>query len=208
MDEATIFEFSIPKDIKDLTLPEPSEYTYWQARKNRTFFIDYEIDEGYDLIELSKIIVQMNMEEKDIPKEELKPIYIWIMSFGGDVYQGNFFADLLISSRIPIVTIAMGAAMSSGFIIFLAGHRRYVFSHSQLLVHEGYAAFQGTASEIEQAQLNYKKQLEEMKEYVLSRTNIDAKTFQKNSKKDWYLTKDEIIKYNIGIIVNNFDEII
>lgn len=205
-------EFAIPMlgSIKEDSgfYPSPDEYTYWKARENRTFYIDYEIEEDYCLIELSKIIIQMNMEEKDIPKENLKPIYIYIHSFGGDVYQGNMFADLLLSSRIPIVTVAMGAAMSSGFIIFLAGHRRYVFNHSQLLVHEGYAAFQGTASEIEQAQLNYKKQLADMKEYVLERTDIDEKTFNKNSKKDWYLTKEEIKKYNIATIVNSFDEII
>lgn len=199
---------SILADAENEKYLSPELYTYWKARENRTFYIDYEIEEDYCLIELSKIIIQMNMEEKDIPKEELKPIFIYIHSFGGDVFQGNVFADILISSRIPIVTVAMGAAMSSGFTIFLAGHRRYIFNHSQLLVHEGYASFQGTASEIEQAQLNYKKQLAEMKEYVLERTDIDEKIFNKNSKKDWYLTKDEIKKYNIATIINSFDDII
>ena len=52
----------------------PEEYTYWKARENRTFYVDYEIDEMYSLIELSKIIIQMNMEEKDIPKEEYQNI--------------------------------------------------------------------------------------------------------------------------------------
>lgn len=204
-------EFLLPSILNDAESEKylsPEMYTYWKARESRTFYIDYELDEMYSLIELSKVIIQMNMEEKDVSKEELKPIYIYIHSFGGDVYQGNMFADILMSSRIPIVTIVLGAAMSSGFIIFLAGHRRYIFNHSQLLVHEGYAAFQGTASEIEQAQLNYKKRLSDMKEYVLSRTNIDEKTFNKNSKKDWYLTKDEIKKYNIATIVSSFDEII
>ena len=204
-------EFLIPSILNDAESEKylsPEEYTYWKARENRTFYIDYELDEAYNLIELSKIIIQMNMEEKDIDNEQLRPIFIYIHSFGGDVFQGNIFADILIASRIPIVTIAMGATMSSGFTIFLAGHRRYAFNHSQLLVHEGYAAFQGTASEIEQAQLNYKQQLADMKEYVLSRTNIDAKTFNKNSKKDWYLTKEEIQKYQIATIVNSFDEIV
>lgn len=201
-------ELPLVGDVKESQYPTPEEYTYWKARENRTFYIDYEIDDCYRLIELSKIIIQMNIEEKEIPKEDLKPIYIFIHSFGGDVYQGNFFADLLISSRIPIVTVAMGSAMSSGFIIFLAGHRRYTFEHSQLLVHEGYASFQGTASEVEQAQKNYKKQLDDMKLYVLSRTTIDEKTFNKNKTKDWYLTNDEIEKYNIGKVIRSFDEII
>ncbi|MBQ0035591.1 MAG: ATP-dependent Clp protease proteolytic subunit [Firmicutes bacterium] len=188
--------------------PSPEEYTYWRCRENRTFFVDYEIGDMYELVELSKVIIQMNFEERNIPKEELKPIYIFIHSFGGDVYQGNFFADLLISSRIPIVTVAMGTAMSSGFIIFLAGHRRYMFNHSQLLCHEGYSTIQGTASEVEQAQKNYKRQLEDMKAYVLSRTEMDEKTFNKNKSKDWYLTKEEIEKYKIATVISSFDEIV
>lgn len=197
----------IPEELKELNLPSAEEYNYWIGRKNRIFYIDYEIDENYSLIELSKVIYQMNMEEMSTPKEELKPITILIHCFGGDVEQANYFADLLIASRIPIITVAMGSTMSAGFLIFLAGHRRYVFRHSQLLVHEGSAAFQGTAAEIEAAQKNYKKQLAEMKEYILRRTDIDEKTFMKNKKDDWYLTFDEISKYNIGTVVNSLEDI-
>ena len=187
----------------------PEEYTYWKSRENRTFYVDYEIDEMYSLIELSKIIIQMNMEEKDIPKEELKPIYLYVHSYGGDLEQTFFFCDLVMSSRIPIITVAMGVAMSSGFLIFCAGHKRYAFKHSQLLVHSGSAGFQGTAEQIEEAQKNYKKQLNEMKEYILERTNIDEKVFNKNKTKDWYLTSEELVKYNVvNKLVDNFDEIL
>lgn len=203
-----LLEFIIPDELKDTTLPSPEELNYWQMRKNRTFVIDYEIDDNYALIELSKVIIQMNMEEKDIPKDELKPIYLWIHSYGGDLEQANYFCDLCMTSRIPIVTIAMGVAMSSGFLIFLSGFRRYAFKHSQLLVHTGSAGFQGTAEQIEEAQKNYKKQISEMKQYILSRTTIDEKTFNKNKSKDWYLTVDELTKYNVVTkIVDSFDEI-
>ena len=175
----------------------PEQYTYWKARENRTFYVDYEIDECYELVELGKIIIQMNMEEKDIPKEELKPIYLYIHSYGGDLEQAFFFSDLCMSSRIPIITISMGVAMSAGFLIFLAGHKRYAFPHSQLLVHSGSAGFQGTAEQIEEAQKNYKKQLGEMKSYILSRTKIDEKVFNKNKAKDWYLTAEELEKYSV-----------
>ena len=203
-----MFDIPIVGDYKDNPLPSPEEYTYWCARKNRTFYIDYEIDEDYSLIELSKIIIEMNMEEKDIPKEDLKPIYIWIHSFGGDSNQERFISDLLISSRIPIITISMGVAMSAGFLIFLAGHKRYAFPHSKLLVHAGYAGFEGTASEMEEFNKNYKKQIAEMKEYVLERTEIDEKTFNKFKNKDWYLTAEELVKYKIvDKLITNIDEI-
>ena len=186
----------------------PEEYTYWKARESRTFMIDYEIDDSYSLIELSKIIIQLNMNEKDIPKEELKPIYIWIHSYGGDAYQTGFFCDLLISSRIPIITIAMGAVMSAGFEILIAGHKRYAFKHSQTLVHAGYASFQGTQSEIEEFQKNNKKQLEKTKTYVLDRTNIDEKMFNRNKNKDWYITGDDLVKYHVvDKLIDNIEEI-
>lgn len=43
-----------------------------------------------------------------------------------------------------------------------------------------------------------------MKSYILERTSIDEKTFNKNRSKDWYLNDDELIKYNVvdGIITD------
>lgn len=204
-------EFLLPNILEDAQNDKylsPEQYTYWKARENRTFYIDYEIDEYYNLVELGKVIIQMNMEEKDIQKEELKPIYLWIYSYGGDLDQCNGLLDIIAASRIPIVTISMGVCMSAGFMLFLAGHRRYAFKHSNMMVHEGSAAFSGTAEQIEEAQKNYKKQINAMKEYILSRTEMDEKTFNKNKSKDWYLTVDELEKFKVATIIDSFDSIV
>lgn len=192
-----LLEIPLIGSTKESDLPSPEEYTYWKDRNNRTFYVDYEIDECYSLVELAKIIIQMNIDERDIPKEQLKPIRLFIHSYGGDLEQANFFCDLVQASRIPIITIAMGVAMSAGFLIFLSGHKRYAFRHTQLMVHSGSAAFQGTAEQIEEAQKNYKKQIEAMKAYILEKTTIDEKTFNKNRNKDWYLSSDELLKYHV-----------
>lgn len=190
-----LFEIPLIGDTKENQLPSPEEYTYWKDRKNRTFYIDYEIDEDYSLVELAKIIIQMNIEEKDVETPE--PIRLFIHSYGGDIEQSLFFCDLVKASRIPIITIGIGVAMSAGFLIFLSGKKRYAFSHTSMLVHSGSAAFQGTAEQIEEAQKNYKKQIEQMKSYILDNTVIDEKTFNKNRNKDWYLSSDELLKYGI-----------
>lgn len=190
-----LLEIPLIGNVKEDQLPSPEEYTYWKSRENRTFYIDYEIDEDYSLVELSKIIIQMNIEEKDV--ENPKPIRIFLHSYGGDIEQALYFCDLVKSSRIPIITIGMGVAMSAGFLIFLAGKKRYAFEHTSMLVHSGSAAFQGTAEQIEEAQKNYKKQIEQMKSYILANTTIDEKTFNKNRNKDWYLSSDELLKYGI-----------
>ena len=209
LDFPDVKAFTIPESLlKDNTLPDPMELNYWEARKNRTFYIDFEVDDDYQLLEIAKTIINMNVAEKDIPVDELKPIYLWIMSYGGDLEQANFFCDMIESSRIPIVTVAMGAAMSAAFLIFLAGKRRYAFKHSQLLIHSGSGQLTGTAEQIKEAQLNYNRQIENMKDYILARTTIDAKTFNKNKTKDWYLTADELVKYHIvDKLVESFDDI-
>ena len=145
-----LLEIPLVGDIKENQLPSPEEYTYWKDRENRTFYIDYEIDEAYCLVELAKIIIQINIEEKDI--ENPDPIRLFIHSYGGDIEQALFFCDLVKASRIPIITIGMGVAMSAGFLIFLSGKKRFAFSHTSMLVHSGSAAFQGTAEQIEEAQ--------------------------------------------------------
>lgn len=203
-----LFAFTIPTELKDLVLPTQSEYDYWMARKHRTFYIDYEIEEDYSLIELGKTLIAMNVAEKDIPTEELKPIYIWIHSYGGDIDQALYLCDLIMSSRIPVITIGMGACMSAGFLLLLSGRKRYSFSHTQMLVHSGSAGFQGTAEQIEEAQKNYKKQIESMKQYILARTSIDEKTFNKNRTKDWYLTPEEIKKYDICKVITDISEVL
>ena len=73
-----LLEIPLVGDTKESQLPTPEEYTYWKDRKNRTFYVDYEIDECYSLVELAKIIIQMNIEERDIPKEQLQPIRLFI----------------------------------------------------------------------------------------------------------------------------------
>ena len=202
------FTFPFLAELKTSDYLAPEDYNYWKCRQQRLFFIDYEIEESYQLIELSKVIMQMNFEERAIPKEELKPIYICIFSYGGDLDQATYFCDLLLSSRIPIITIGTGVAMSAGFSIFLAGHKRYSFKNCQMLIHSGSGSVQGTAEQVEEAQKNYKKRLDILKNYIIDRTTIDEKTFNKNRKKDWYITGEDIIKYGIADkLIESFEDI-
>lgn len=195
-------------ETKSSEIPAPDEYNYWCLRKKRQFFIDYEIMDDYSLIELGKTIIQMNVEEMSIPKEQLEPIYIWVFSYGGELDQAFCFCDICEASRIPIITVSMGVAMSAGFLIFLSGSKRYALKHSRMLVHSGSAGFQGTAEQIEEAQKDYKKQLNSMKEFILERTDIDAKSFGRNKAKDWYLSGDDLVKYKVvDKLIDNIEEI-
>ena len=202
-------EMIIPISLKEASLPDPDEVTYWKSRLNRTFYIDYYLDEDYRAIELAKIIVQMNAEEKDIPTESLKPIYLWIFSGGGDGTQCTALCDVIEASRIPIVTVNMGIAMSSGFLIFLAGKRRYCLPQGCFLVHGGFVQLQGTPEQVSEAHKSYQKELKRMKDYVISHTSIDEKLFNKNKAKDWYIEgREEIERLGVATVIDKFEEIV
>lgn len=207
MEEFIIPAIELNSQLDQLKFPTQEEYSYWSLRMKRVFYIDFEIEEDYALMELSKVITALNISELDIPKEQLQPIVLFVHSYGGDLAQSFYFADLIMASRIPIYTVATGAAMSAGMIIFLAGSKRFLFKHTQLLIHAGAGEIQGTADQVDQAHSNYKRIQKEMGAYIVGRTAIDEKTFKRNQKKDWYLTPEEIEKYEIGTIISSIEEI-
>lgn len=190
----------------DSVVPEMDEVNEWRLANQRVYFIDYDIDNAYLLIDLYKEIVRMNILEKDNPSPE--PITLFIHSFGGDVPQAMAFVDLMLTSHIPIITVAMGAAMSSGMLIFLAGKKRFAFEHSTMLIHGGYSSLQGTTDQVEKAQRFTKKQDEQIKEYILSRTSIPESVYNRHKKDDWYIIGDDIIKLGVvDKIVKDFNDI-
>jgi ATP-dependent protease ClpP protease subunit len=99
--------------------------------------------------------------------------------------------------------------MSAGLLLLLAGQERYCLKRSQALIHTGSGGLQGTYEQIEESQKSYKKMVDEMRDYIIERTSIDLKTFNKNKAKDWYLTSAEQIEYSIcNKIISCLDEII
>lgn len=196
--DAKVLTLPILGAVADLCpLPDPAEVTYWQNRGARIFTIDYELDDNYTAMDLQRAILQINYDDMNMPESELKPIVIQLHSFGGDSYQAYALADTILTSRTPVITVAASVAMSAGFIILIAGHKRYAFPHAQALVHAGYAAFEGTASEVEQAQKNYKRMQTVDKKFVLERTAIPEAVYNRQKNKDWYLSVDDMLKYKI-----------
>lgn len=72
-------------------------------------------------------------KEKEYKRE---PIKIYINSYGGNLYDMWSLIDIILNSKTPIYTYCKGYAMSAGFKIFLAGHKRFVSKHATLLYHQ------------------------------------------------------------------------
>lgn len=207
MEEMQSLNIVIPKELENLKLPSPELLDYYKDYDDRCISIDCEIDDT--LFDVTKQIIAYNKADKGIPVEERKPIKIYVMSYGGDLYQAYAFISTILASQTPVITVNMGVAMSAGLLILLAGHKRYAMKYSTAMIHSGSGGAQGTYEQMEEQQKNYKKLVDMMRDYILARTSIDIKTYNKNKTKDWYITDNEQVELGIvEKIVGSLDEII
>lgn len=191
---------AIPESIENLQLPNPDLLTYYKDEQDRVLWIEGEIGDG--LFELSKMILRYNMEDKDIPVEERKPIKIFINSPGGDLDSTLAFIGLMNISKTPIWTVDACWAYSAAGLILMAGHKRYALPNTECLIHSGSGQLGGSYEQTTEQMKNYKYLVDKMRDFILSKTKIDQKLFKKNSQKDWYIYDNDMLE--LGIV----DEII
>ena len=205
----TFLDIAIPQNVENLQLPDPSLLQFYKNYENRIIWIDDEITEM--TLEYAKMIMQWNFEDKqaDIPVENRKPIRILFFSPGGSLEVNNSLVDTISLSETKVIGINVGVAASSGCFIYLACHERYTFPTAEFLIHKGAGRFEGTYDEVVAAIINYQRQIEELGEFVLSRTEIPEVEFESNFSTDWYLSAKEAVKYKVAHkIITSLDEII
>lgn len=195
---------AIPESVENLQLPNPELLTYYKDENDRVLWIEGEINDG--LFEYSKMILRYNIEDKDIPVEERKPIKIFINSPGGDLDSTLAFIGLMNLSKTPIWTIDACWAYSAAGLILMAGHKRYALPNTECLIHSGSGQLGGSYEQTKEQMKNYNYLVDKMRDFILSKTKIDQKLFKKNSQKDWYIYDDEMLSLGIvDEIVNDLD---
>lgn len=201
MDENTML-LEIPTELENLKLPSPMLLDTYTDRKNRLIFIDYDIDDTL-LREVGRQIIEYNREDKGKSVDERTPIVILINS-GGDCLDSTYATIAIMeTSKTPIITVNMNCAYSAAGLILMAGHKRYCMPRSQVLIHSGSAqGISGNYEDIQESTKSYKKMVEEMREFIISKTKIDKALMKKNQSRDWYLPTSEQI--DLGVV----DEII
>ena len=201
-----MLSIAIPQSAENLQLPDPSLLQFYKNYENRILWIDDEIN-TYTL-EFAKMIMQWNIEDQGINPEDRKPIKIVFFSPGGDLEINNCLVDTILLSKTKVIGINVGMAASSGCFIYLACHERWTFPTAEFLIHQGAGRFEGTYDIVVAAIMNYQRQIEELGEFVLSRTNIPEDVFYENFSTDWYLNASKAIEYGVAHkIVTDFDEI-
>lgn len=197
-----VLDILLPKELDNFKLPSPELLDLYTDRKNRIIYVDYDID-GCLLHDVGRQIIEYNRSDKGKPVEERTPIVILINSGGGCLDSTYATIAIMETSKTPIITVNMNCAYSAAGLILMAGHKRYCMPRSQVLIHSGSAqGISGNYEDIQESTKSYKKMVEEMREFIISKTKIDKTLMKKNQSKDWYLPTSEQI--DLGVV----DEII
>lgn len=171
--------------------------------EERKIYINCGIDE--DVIESAVYhILRYNKIDKGIPKEERKPILLYINSPGGSVVDGYGLIDAILASETPVYTINQALCASMGFLIFIAGHKRFSMQHSEFLMHDGSTFGCDSTAKMKDRMDFETKELEQMtKNYIISQTKIDEKLYDEKYRVEWYflpkLAKEiGVVDYIVG----------
>lgn len=133
-----------------------------------------------------------------------KPINIYIDSYGGAVYQIFGLIALIRTSITPVHTYVTGCAMSCGFLLLVAGHKRFGYKLSTGLWHSITSGFWGKLGDLK-IELKETKRLGKLADDIILEYTKISKSKLKDIiklKEDWYLPSDEMLA--LGVI----DEII
>jgi ATP-dependent Clp protease, protease subunit len=181
--------FDFDFEIEDGAVSNVWDAFFVRDLKQRKLFLGVITEES--VVDLIKFIYQFNKEDKGIEPSERQPILLYITSAGGDVEAGFAAIDAIMISKTPVYTVNVGYEYSMGFLVGLAGHKRYATRNSKYLLHDGTEAVFDSGAKARDRVAFSNKIEERIKELVLSRSKITEKEYNKNLRVEWYMHADE-----------------
>lgn len=194
----------IPEYVANLQLPDPQLRDYFRDEQERVFWVDEQINDN--LLDLVKMIIRCNKEDKDVPVEDRVPIKVFIDSPGGDVCSLWTAIKAIEISKTPVYTINYCTAYSAAADLLASGHKRYALPGTSIMVHSGSCMYGGTIEQAESMKKYFDKLGKKVTDYFLAHTKVEPRVYKKKAPSDWYLDEEEALKYGIiDEIITNLD---
>ena len=180
---------------------------WWGHQQNREIIINGVIDESI----VEKLVMQIHLynsaddagakeyERLEISGFKRDPITIFIHSPGGGVGCSFAAVSAIEASKTPIVTVAIGEAMSGGFLILLSGHTRYAQRYATLMYHELSSMAAGKSTEVREYGEYLDRLQQRISDYVLTNSLIPPEKLEEchMRKQDWYMDTEEALQYGV-----------
>jgi ATP-dependent Clp protease protease subunit len=187
-------DYAKAKEVVSIT---PYDEIELEEIRERRLYINSIIDEEV-VSGIVFYILKYNREDKGKDIKDRKPIILYINSPGGSVVDGYGLIDAILASKTPVYTVNQALAASMGFLIFLAGSRRFSMPHCQFLCHDGSTSGYDSSAKMRdrmEFETNFLNPM--VKDYVISRTNIGPELYDEKYRVEWYMLSEEAKSHGI-----------
>ncbi len=145
---------------------------------------------------VNSMIMQMLYLEKQDPGSE---ITIYINSPGGSVQDGLALYDVMKAISCPVKTVCMGTAASMAAILFAAGDKRQMLTHSKVMIHDPrIPKTGGTALDLQTISENLMKTREITAQILAEHTGRSMEEILEKTRTDSYFTAKEAVEFGLA----------
>lgn len=130
-----------------------------------------------------------------------KEITLYITSPGGEVTSGLVFYDIIRMAKSPVRTVCIGTAASMGSILFLAGDRRCMTEHSQIMIHDPSVIMGSSPSKalaVQDTLDSIMKTRETLAKIIAERCHKPLRTVYSKTKGDTYFDAKSAIEFGLA----------
>ena len=132
-------------------------------------------------------------------------ITLYINSPGGDVYSGLAVYDFISLMKAPLKTVCIGCAASMGAILFLAGEKREMLPHTQIMIHDpSYLRLDVGGKkphEIQHEVDSLNKTREHLAQIISERTGKPLEEVYKLTANDSYFDAKEAVEFGLATAI-------
>ena len=182
----------VPMVIEQTSRGERAYDIFSLLLKERIIFIGTPIfDQMANLVVAQLLFLAREDPEKDIS--------MYINSPGGSVTSGMAIYDTMQLIQPNIATTCVGLAASMGSLLLAAGTpgKRAILPNARIMIHQGSAGFQGTASDIAVQAREILRIQQRMREIYSYHTGRPVEQIARDLDRDYWMGSEEAIAYGI-----------
>ena len=176
-------------DLLQFTIQEKDDIYERICKENlnaRKLMINCDIsDELFESVIM--YILLWNKEDKDLPVERRKKIFLYINSDGGEVIFGNSILDIITNSITPIVTVGFAKCASMASYILAAGHERICFPSTVILIHDGQTGYMTSGNKGKDIQKFYDSLDERALVFMIRHTKMTQEYLESIKDRETYM---------------------
>lgn len=182
----------IPYVIEQTGRGERSYDIYSRLLKDRIIMLSGEVNDAV----ASSVVAQLLFLEAQDPD---KDIYFYINSPGGVITSGLSMYDTMNYIKPDIVTICIGQAASMGAFLLASGTKgkRYALPNARIMIHQPSGGAQGQSTDIQIQAQEIQRLKDTLNEIMAEKTGKKAKTIEKDTERDNFMSAQEAVKYGL-----------